>query len=187
MVEKSGIEGIVVFAYVMLPVICLLVNLLIQVLSFRMASKKRLLNSIFLGFFAGFCSLLTIEILYFKLFNSLFRYELTSGITNIIIYVLLGYCYFHFVGLSETARRIRMLIELYQSEAGLTLGEILSRYNAAEIVEKRINRLVSNGQLICTDGRYFIGRPTVLLIAGAATLLKFLLLGRKRQPQRGPV
>lgn len=187
MVEKAGIERIAVSVYVLLPIFCLLVNLLIQVLSFRIASEKRLLNSIFLGFFAGFCGLLTIEILYLSLFNSLFQYKLASGITNMIIYVFLGYCYFHFVGLSETARRIRMLIELYQSKGGLTLDEILSRYNAGEILEKRISRLISNGQLIFRDGKYFIGRPTVLLIAGAAALLKLLLFGKKHEFGRGPL
>ena len=187
MVEKAGIEKIAVFVYVILPVICLLVNVFIQVLSFRLALKKRLLNSIFLGFFAGLCGLLAVEILYLNLFNSLFQHKLTSAITNLIIYALLGYCYFHFVGLSETARRIRMLIELYQSKGGLTLDEILSRYNAGEILEKRISRLIGNGQLICRDGKYFIGRPIVLLIAGAAAFLKLLLLGRKRELGRGPL
>lgn len=152
---------------VLLPIICLLINALVQILSFRMAVKKGLLNSIFFGFFAGFLSLLAIE----------FQYGFASGITNMVTYALLGYCYFHFVGLSQTARRIRMLIELYQSGDGLSLDEILSRYNAEEIVEKRLNRLISNGQLISRDGRYFIGKPVVLFIAGAATLLKRLLHG----------
>lgn len=160
---------------VILPIIFLLINMLVQVLSFRTASKKSLLNSIFIGFFAGFFSLLVIE----------FWCKPASGFTNVIIYVLLGYCYFHFVGLSETARRIRMLMELYQSRDGLTLNEILSRYNAEEIVEKRLGRLISNGQLVCRDGKYFIGKPAVLFIAGAATLLKHLLLGRKRKAVRG--
>lgn len=152
---------------VALPVICLLINVLVQILSFRFAVKKGLLNSIFIGFFAGFLSLVVIE----------FQFKLVSVLTNTVIYALLGYCYFHFVGLGETARRIRMLIELYQSGDGLTMDEILSRYNAEEIVEKRLNRLISNGQLISRDGRYFVGKPAVLFIAGAATLLKRLLHG----------
>ncbi len=151
----------------LLPIICLLINVLAQVLNFRMAAKKRLLNSIFFGFFVGLFSLVTIE----------FQLDLASAFINIISYVLLGYCYFHFVGLSETARRIRMLIELYQSEDGLTLNEILSRYNAEAIVENRLNRLINNGQLIFREEKYFIGKPAVLLIAGAATLLKRLLHG----------
>lgn len=187
MVEYTGIEKIAVFAYVILPLICLLVNVFIQILSFRMASKKRLLNSIFLGFFAGFCSLIVIEISYLKLFDYFFHYGVTGGITNLIIYVVLGYCYFNFVCLGETARRIRMLIELYQVKTGLTLDEILSRYNAGEIIKKRISRLISNGQLIYKEGRYFIGRPVVLLIANAVILLKLLLLGRDRELRRGPL
>ena len=37
---------------------------------------------------------------------------------------LLGYCYFHFVNLGETARRVRIVRELWQSEdnrVGLTV------------------------------------------------------------------
>ncbi|MFA4992785.1 MAG: hypothetical protein WC571_02340 [Candidatus Omnitrophota bacterium] len=185
MVEKAGVEKIVVFAYVILPLVSLLVNVVTQILSFRMAPKIGLLKSIFLGFFAGFCSLFIFEILYSGLPGRLFRHGISSGITNMVIYVLLGYCYFHFVGLGETARRIRMLIEIFRSKDGLSLDEILSKYNAREILDKRMGRLISNGQLICREGRYFIGKPAVLFIAGAATFLKLLLLGRKSETARG--
>ncbi|MBU0548644.1 MAG: hypothetical protein KKH57_07845, partial [Candidatus Omnitrophica bacterium] len=132
MVEMAGIERIGVFVYVILPIFSLLINGLVQVLSFRISSKKRLLKSIYLGFFAGFCSLFALDILYSALPGPLFQHSLSTGITSMVIYSLFGYCYFHFVGLGETARRIRMLIEIYCSKEGLILDEILARYNSTD-------------------------------------------------------
>lgn len=181
---ENSLGKAMLFIYVMTPVIGLSVNAIIQILSFRSISKTGLLRSIYFGFFAGLCSLIIIDILYWRSFSFLFRGMMFPNITNIIIYAVLGYCYFHFVGLGETARRIRMLTEIYDSKEGLSLEDILSRYNAREIVEKRIDRLLNNGQLICKDGKYFIGKPIVLFIAGSVILLKLLFLGRRRELDR---
>ena len=176
---ENNLEKAMTLLYVISPVIGLLANAIIQVLSFRYIYKVGLLRSIYVGFFAGFCSLIIINIFYSIFFSFLFQNRVFPNITNFIIYAALGYCYFHFVGLGETARRIRMLIEIYSSKEGLSLEEILTRYNAREIVEKRMDRLLSNGQLKCRDGKYFIGKPIVLLIANSVMLLKLLLLGRR--------
>ncbi|NIP99144.1 MAG: hypothetical protein GWM98_01035, partial [Nitrospinaceae bacterium] len=85
--------------------------------------------------------------------------------TNLLIFAALGYCYFHFVNLGETARRIRIVRELEESPDGLTLPQLLERYNARMILRVRVRRLVDNGQLILREGRYFIGNPTLLLIS----------------------
>ncbi|MEK6683024.1 MAG: hypothetical protein AABY79_13800, partial [Nitrospirota bacterium] len=73
---------------------------------------------------------------------------------------------------------IRILRELYDSKEGLSLEEILQRYNAKEIVEKRISRLINNGQVLYKDGRYFIGSPVMLMISRIIVTMKLLLLGK---------
>ena len=98
---------------------------------------------------------------------------------NFFTYLSLGYCYFHFINLGETARRIRILRELYDSKQGLSEKEILEKYNAEEIVVRRINRLMSNGQILYRDDRYYINSPIMLLISKIIIVLKLLFLGKK--------
>lgn len=178
---ENNLDKVLACVYVITPIIGLSINAIIQILSVRFILKTGLLRSIYFGFLAGFCSLLIIDILYLRFFHFLFQNMIFASIANMIIYIALGYCYFNFVGLSETARRIRMLIEIYTSKEGLSLEEILSRYNAGEIVKKRIDRLLNNGQLKYKDGKYFTGKPVVLLIACSVIFLKLLLLGRKSE------
>ncbi|MDD5505564.1 MAG: hypothetical protein PHR73_02265, partial [Candidatus Omnitrophica bacterium] len=92
-----------------------------------------------------------------------------------------SYCYFNFINLGETGRRIRLLRELYDSGSGLNKEEILSRYNAEEVVVLRMKRLVNNHQIILRAGRYYVGSPVMLLIAKAIVLMKLVVLGKKSE------
>ncbi len=181
---EHGVENMALFIYGMTPLIGLLINAVIQISGFRSVPKIGLLRSVHLGFFAGICSLAAIDLLYRKFFYFLFQNMMLADITNMIAYSALGYCYFNFVCLGETARRIRMLIEIYHSKEGLSLKEILGRYNAREVVGKRIDRLLNSGQLKYEDGKYLIGKPIVLLLANWVILLKLVLLGKRSEFDR---
>src|SRR3989338_716260 len=121
---------------VCIAAICLLVNVLTQVLVFRYFPKVGLLKSEYLGFAIGFLSILLFQFYVFSLPPILIKDFIAISMVNLISYSLLGYCYFHFVNLGETARRIRILFELYEAGDGLGMGEIINRYNANEIIEK---------------------------------------------------
>ncbi len=92
----------------------------------------------------------------------------------------MGYCYFHFINIGETGRRIRILSELYHSEKGLTYNEIVQRYNSKEIIEKRMNRLINNSQVINRDGIYYIGKPIMLLMTNVMNVAKLIVLSKKK-------
>jgi hypothetical protein len=94
-------------------------------------------------------------------------------------YIALGYCYFHFINLGETARRIRIVRELWESEDGLSMDELLKRYNASEIINVRLQRMMSKKQIVFRDGRYYIGKPIMLYISKAIVMMKLILLGRR--------
>ena len=98
-------------------------------------------------------------------------------LADCICFSALGYGFFHFLNMGETARRIRLLLEL---EAGgpLTEGELLARYSAGDIVKVRLGRLLRNGQIKERQGRYVLGGSTVLFMARALLLLKKILLGK---------
>lgn len=68
--------------------------------------------------------------------------------------------------------------ELYDSRGGLTMDELLKRYNATDIFAVRIKRLLANRQLIYKDGRYYIGSPVMLLMSKIIVALKQLLFSK---------
>ena len=151
--------------YIFTPFIGLAANILMQIAVFRFFPRTGLLRSVFLGFACGFAVSLLIK-------------PGVAPVSNIAIYILLGYCYFHFVNMGETARRIRILTELADAGNGLSLGEILGRYNSGDIIDRRLARLVDNGQVIYKNGKYYIGNPAMLAIASALAAAKHLIFGR---------
>ena len=101
------------------------------------------------------------------------------GAAWILTYFALVYWYvFGFYNLGESARRIRLLVELQAAgERGLTLTQLLAAYNARMIVDARLGRLLAGGQVVERDGRYLIGKPLMLYGAKALVLLKLAFLG----------
>ena len=158
------------------PIVAFSINVATQILCIRFAMKG-LLKSLLSGFAIGLLSLLLVQLISAFL-GKTFLPNLT---VNIIIYSSLGYCYFHFINLGETARRIRILRELYDSDGGLTLDVILKRYNAKKMVELRLQRLLSNGQVILKDGRLYNGKPVLLLMSKTILLMKLIILGKKSE------
>ena len=65
-----------------------------------------------------------------------------------LAYLALAYTYvFGFFNVSETARRLRLLVELLDAgPRGLSLDEVLRAYNARMIVEARLRRLLGFGR-----------------------------------------
>ena len=111
-------------------------------------------------------------------------YVLAWGLT----YLALAYTYvFGFFNVSETARRLRLLVELLDAgPRGLSLDAILRAYNARMIVEARLRRLVAGGQLALADGRYVMRRSLGLSVAKLLVGIKLLLLRAPSEFGAGP-
>ena len=103
----------------------------------------------------------------------------------VLAYVLLAWSYvFGFFNIGESARRIRLVIELEAAGArGLTLVEVLATYDARAIVDARLVRLVAGGQLVARNGRYVIGRRLMLGIAKLLVVGKIVLFGRPTEAE----
>jgi len=69
-----------------------------------------------------------------------------ASLYALVVYVLLAYTYFHLFNMSETARRIRILREIYAA-GRLSAEEIAGRYSAEAIFANRIERLLATGQI----------------------------------------
>lgn len=162
------------------PLIGLLFNVFAQLIGFRYI-KLFLLKSLILGFVIG------LVFVFGAGFYGCFAAAQPSGdfvallIVNSLTYSALGYCYAHFINLGEGARRIRIIRELYKSETGLSMDELLNIYDGRQMIENRINRLMSGGQIVLRNDRYFIGKPHMLLISRIILLMKLIILGKRSE------
>lgn len=74
-----------------------------------------------------------------------------SCLYALIVYLLLAYSYFHLFNMSETARRIRILREIYQRDR-VRAEDIAERYSASSMLTNRITRLLETGQIREVEG-----------------------------------
>lgn len=158
----------------LVPVIGLLVNTVTQVIIARYFKRLGMLKSIVAGFIAGFLVLIIMQVL---------ATGLSIGFLalNSLIYAALGYCYFHFINLGETARRIRILTELSDQPGGLTADELSQRYNARMMLDARIRRLVDNRQIRESESRFTVSSPIMLFSAQIILLLKLIIMGKRSE------
>lgn len=75
-----------------------------------------------------------------------------SALYALLAYALLAYSYFHLFNMGETARRVRILIEL-REHGNISVEELKSFYDAVAILDRRIERLVALGQVRLEGGR----------------------------------
>jgi hypothetical protein len=137
------------------------------------------LKWVLIAFLGGFLTVLAIEAGYAFTTQSTLVESIAGLTLSTLTYIALGYCYFHFINLGETARRIRLLRELWESDGGLSMNEILQRYDASYILKVRLGRMINNKQIIVRDDRYYIGKPIMLYIAKAIVMMKLVLLGKR--------
>jgi hypothetical protein len=159
-----------------MPFCALSVNVIVQSIVVR-ARISSLLFSIFVGFLLGVVTLVCAScVVLLVWFES--PIEWVYVCSGMLSYLLLSYCYFHFVNLGETARRIRLLREIASSKHGLTIEQILIRYNAKEIYKKRLDRLTKSGQLKLQDQKAFLAGKQLLFSKKLLTMVKSALYGK---------
>lgn len=165
---------------ILVPFIMFGVSMVIQVLGCRYLTQLSLIKSVFLGYGIGLICLLSGELLF--LLKEV--YELPEFLavvaTNFVIYSVFGYWYFIFITLLETAIRSRLLIELDKAKEGLSEGAILDKYNAHEVIEIRITRLIRNKQIINSGRKYYPGKSSLLLFGKFMEILHRIVPGEKR-------
>ena len=176
---SSSYQIIVLF----IPVVSFFINIITQLSVNFFNNKCGLLKSEYYGFISGFLFLCFFQgFISYNIYSSFIYREIISiVITNIIIYCCLGYCYFHFVNLAVTARRIRLLRLIYSFEEGLDYPEILKRYNGKKMIDNRIKRLIGSGQIEKHGEKFFIGNSTMLMISNIILLFKLIVIGKKSE------
>ncbi|HOZ47631.1 MAG TPA: hypothetical protein PLO37_12880 [Candidatus Hydrogenedentes bacterium] len=172
-----GIKWLLAF----LPVLGLAVHVVANVVSYRGIRRLGMLKSLIYTFALGLVSV-AVATVAICLADPALRAELLPYlIVNGIAYGALGYDYFHFINLNVTARRPRIMGEFLDAQRPLTLEDITARYDSALQVRVRVKRLVDSGQIVERDGRYFIGRPTMLYITRFIMFMKLVMLGKRSE------
>jgi len=163
---------------VLVPVFGMIANILAHVMVSRFNHGRSQIKCLILGFIFGLiCAVAVSLAAYYKQVNDL---DFASYLLlDCIAYTALAYCYFHFININIASLRIRLLHEVINYDCGLTEEAMLSRYNVQEMLDNRIQRLVSSNQLIEKQGIYFLGpNRTFLVLFWFFEALKFIFLGR---------
>jgi len=124
-------------------------------------------------------------ILFFNLLFSIFyvfflNYSIYIYLYIFIVYNSLFYVYFHFYNMSETARRIKILIMI---KLGLinNLNDIEQANQTNLQISNRLERLVGMSQITFKNGKYYLKSNLLLTIAIIIdTYRKVLFLNRNK-------
>ena len=162
------------------PLVGLVVNILAHIMVFRYCIRVGLLKSIAIGFAAGLFATVALDL--WNNGSSIYGYveRGASIFADILVYAALGYGYFAFINLIVCSMRIRMLMELFEADDGLSEEEILGRYNGEEQIELRIRRLLGSGQVLFKDGRYYLNKRGMLLASRIISIVRMAVLGKRR-------
>jgi len=106
-------------------------------------------------------------------------------VMNLLASVAFAFNYFCFVNLAITSLRIRLLGELARAGGCLPERALLARYDTADVIALRIERLVQGGHIVHRDGRYFSGRLHFLLVARIFDCLRRFILGPRHHASHG--
>jgi hypothetical protein len=153
-----------------------------HILLFRFLNIESVLKSIIIAYAIGL-------ILLFLVGGFLFKYDFLSihdlmgyFICNFFYYSVIAFCYFCLVNLTDTSVRIRILQELQKkANTGLSQSQILKIYNTDNIIGIRLEKLVSSGQIVKKENRYYHNKDRLVLVAYFFECLKFILIPKDQR------
>jgi hypothetical protein len=106
---------------------------------------------------------------------------LPATVFVVLCFNAFSYAYFHVFNMSETARRIKVLRQLYQ-QPGQFETELGGEYSPREMIENRLHRLVSLGEIkIDDDSTVELKRRRLLRIAKMFKSLRKVIIGMSEQ------
>ena len=167
----------VIWWLVIAPVAALTINVVGQIVVFRLQHGRHFLRSIAAGFAVGGLILVIAHCLYPLRLDSLEAWP-EAFLVNVPCYAALSYCFFNFANLGQSSIRVRIYARVAAQPDGVSVSEIAREYNEAMLMEMRLQRLVESRDLVLRDGRYFLGRTRFVPIAKVIFGIKRLILGK---------
>jgi hypothetical protein len=174
------VADLVPYLTVASPFAALAVNVLTQVFLLRRSAGSYYMRSMLVGFSFGAFALCLVDVLFLSHPQHLPDCVAEFAV-RVLSYAGLSYCYFHFVNLGQSSIRVRIYSELVDNPIGLEIGALKQDYNEKTLVETRLQRLTSSGDVVESDGRYFVGRHRLVVIARILFFAKQFILGKRSE------
>ena len=76
-----------------------------------------------------------------------------------------------------------MLYEISTHPHGLTVEELLMKFNSELILNSRLERLMESRHVSCVDDRYFLNKQLILFITLIIKVLRNVVFGRQNLKQ----
>ncbi len=104
-----------------------------------------------------------------------------SALYTLLVFNSVAYSYFLLFSLSETGRRIRILLQLLEGDS-INTNEHATNYSSEAMVRQRLLRLGQMGQISETSGRYRVNNRFLLRVAKLIRFIGILSTGRMPAP-----
>ena len=143
-------------------------RVLVKFFEFKIAVQKRLI------FFSVFYTVFYLFTLFY------FEYELLEVLYALLVDTSLIYTYFHFFNMSLTARRVNILIDIYNAAMNENRHEREFSYSHKDMIYNRINRLADLGQIQIVNQKLFIKSRFFLNIGIILSLIGRFFIGVNR-------
>jgi hypothetical protein len=158
------------------PVAGLLADTAAHLLLCRCLRPRNLLPPLGVAFLVGLGVVALIDALVLQRGSAGSPDWLGYTLLNCATYAALAFNYWAFVNLNVTSLRIRLLKELVADNA-MPMDVLLRKYNAADVVDRRLARLTGWRQLRVVDGQFFGDRPGFLLLARTLDAVRGWVMG----------
>lgn len=168
------------YLQIIIPLLGLILNVVTHITSKRLVSNLGIAASMCAGFIAGFFGILIFEAFFSIYMRGPVKELISIAIVNIICYSSLGFLYYNFVGLGISALRTRTLIEINKAVGGITIEKCIECYSPEEILARRTKRLINSGQIVLTDGRYYICKSYLFVVAKIIKVMRLIVFGNKK-------
>ena len=162
---------------ILAPIGAVAINVLAQILAVRIGKGRHFLRAVVLGFFVGAASLIVAQAVFLPASNPREAWFI-AVLVNLPLYAALSYCFFNFVNLGQSSIRIRIYDEIARQSGGVAIADIALEYDEPALMQMRLERLTESGDIVESNGRYFIGRKRFIAIAKVIFALKAFILGK---------
>ena len=102
-----------------------------------------------------------------------------SSLYILLVFNLGAYIYFHIFNLSETGRRIKLLSTI-KNNVKLNLIKLNKLYSVENMIQNRINRLLSMNEIRLTRGKIYLNKSRLIVIAKFIKKLGIICTGKNR-------
>jgi hypothetical protein len=164
----------------MVPILGLAVDIVTQFILCRVRGSGGHLRNQFISFGAGLASAAAALLLFLSRADAGWPDLVGYFTLYIVTYSFLGFCFFNVINLNVSSLRIRIIREIYgQRPLAVPSAVIKAKYSVSDMLDARLLRLESGGQLRRVSGRYYLRRGAVVHIAHFFSSLRSLLFGDK--------